>query len=406
MVSIPPAARLRCLRYAATGLGCGHAAEVVCNICDCWCVCVCVCMCVSGCTWAGPSGVHRLEARPIHCARVVGCGRVWTGARWGVPRCGVRVVFDRTCCRGRRLQQLGSTEWVEAHYRTVQNKVVTCTWHGQRVAAACQRQSSHLGWWADINVDEAVDSQGPPQIFSTPSLSQVLFRAAKAVPQPVCAAPASAEVAETKAALCADAETVPGGTWWVGGASRCTVSNRGVCWHRNNVRLLASQETPGEQLAAHPSCWPTWVRQRPDSVHCGMTTAWVPTAHLPRGSPRGGCCVVWPPQHAGVAALDLSFSGDQYGVYHSVYDSYTWMATFGDPSFAFHRGCAQFAGTLAIMLATDAVRVEPVPAQLHLLPPQPLTPFAVCRCVHRCFHSTSRTTPTPCSDTSGRWRTM
>ena len=49
MVSIPPAARLRCLRYADTGLGCGHAAEVVCNICDCWCVCVCVCVCVCAC---------------------------------------------------------------------------------------------------------------------------------------------------------------------------------------------------------------------------------------------------------------------------------------------------------------------------------------------------------------------
>ena len=111
----------------------------------------------------------------------------------------------------------------------MQNKVVTCTWHGQRVAAACQRQSSHLGWWADINVDEAVDSQGPPQIFSTPSLSQVLFRAAKAVPQPVCAAPASAEVAETKAALCADAETVPGGTWWAVQGTRASFAVGGRC---------------------------------------------------------------------------------------------------------------------------------------------------------------------------------
>jgi len=63
---------------------------------------------------------------------------------------------------------------------------------------------------------------------------------------------------------------------------------------------------------------------------------------------------VW--QHSGIAALDLSFTGGEYGVYHSVYDSFHWMDTYGDPSFAFHKAAADLIGTMAIMLASDAVR--------------------------------------------------
>jgi len=38
----------------------------------------------------------------------------------------------------------------------------------------------------------------------------------------------------------------------------------------------------------------------------------------------------------GVPSMDLSFYG-AYGVYHSVYDSFHWMTTEGDPTFAYHR---------------------------------------------------------------------
>ena len=55
-------------------------------------------------------------------------------------------------------------------------------------------------------------------------------------------------------------------------------------------------------------------------------------------------------QHLGVAALDMNFGGD-YGVYHSIYDSFRWMEKFGDPTFEYHAAAAQLWGTIALRLA-------------------------------------------------------
>jgi N-acetylated-alpha-linked acidic dipeptidase len=55
-------------------------------------------------------------------------------------------------------------------------------------------------------------------------------------------------------------------------------------------------------------------------------------------------------QHLGVPALDMGFGGD-YGVYHSAYDSFYWMAHFGDPTFKYHVAAAQIWGTVAMRLA-------------------------------------------------------
>ncbi|HYP52518.1 MAG TPA: M28 family metallopeptidase, partial [Pyrinomonadaceae bacterium] len=55
-------------------------------------------------------------------------------------------------------------------------------------------------------------------------------------------------------------------------------------------------------------------------------------------------------QHLGVAAIDMGFGGD-YGVYHSAYDSFHWMAKFGDPKFEYHTASAQIWGTVALRLA-------------------------------------------------------
>ena len=55
-------------------------------------------------------------------------------------------------------------------------------------------------------------------------------------------------------------------------------------------------------------------------------------------------------QHLGVAALDMGFGGD-YGVYHSAYDSFTWMSKFGDPKFEYHPTAARLWGTIALRLA-------------------------------------------------------
>ena len=55
-------------------------------------------------------------------------------------------------------------------------------------------------------------------------------------------------------------------------------------------------------------------------------------------------------QHLGVPSLDMGFGGD-YGVYHSAYDSFYWMAHFGDPTFQYHVAAAQIWGTIALRLA-------------------------------------------------------
>ncbi len=58
--------------------------------------------------------------------------------------------------------------------------------------------------------------------------------------------------------------------------------------------------------------------------------------------------------HLGVASTDLVFDGP-YGVYHSVYDSYHWMATEGDPGFLYHAAMAKYAGLLALRFANASL---------------------------------------------------
>ncbi|HEX8160733.1 MAG TPA: M28 family metallopeptidase [Pyrinomonadaceae bacterium] len=58
-------------------------------------------------------------------------------------------------------------------------------------------------------------------------------------------------------------------------------------------------------------------------------------------------------QHLGVPSLDMGFGGD-YGVYHSAYDSFTWMTKFGDPQFTYHVAAAQIWGTIAMRLADSS----------------------------------------------------
>ncbi|KAI9265440.1 hypothetical protein EDC94DRAFT_517037 [Helicostylum pulchrum] len=58
--------------------------------------------------------------------------------------------------------------------------------------------------------------------------------------------------------------------------------------------------------------------------------------------------------HVGVACIDMAFSGD-YGVYHSVYDSFHWMEKFGDPDFKYHEAMVKVWGLLALRLADDLI---------------------------------------------------
>ena len=52
----------------------------------------------------------------------------------------------------------------------------------------------------------------------------------------------------------------------------------------------------------------------------------------------------------GIPSVDLVFDGP-YGVYHSVYDDYAWMAKAGDPGFLYHAAMARYAGVLALRYA-------------------------------------------------------
>src|SRR5689334_13918385 len=59
-------------------------------------------------------------------------------------------------------------------------------------------------------------------------------------------------------------------------------------------------------------------------------------------------------QHLGIASLNLGYGGeDGGGIYHSIYDDFTWYTKFDDTSFVYGRALAQTVGT-AVMRLADA----------------------------------------------------
>ncbi|HXT22317.1 MAG TPA: M28 family peptidase, partial [Thermoanaerobaculia bacterium] len=57
-------------------------------------------------------------------------------------------------------------------------------------------------------------------------------------------------------------------------------------------------------------------------------------------------------QHLGATALNLGFEGEEnYGQYHSIYDSYDHYRRFGDPGFVYGAALAQVGGRLTLRLA-------------------------------------------------------
>lgn len=61
-------------------------------------------------------------------------------------------------------------------------------------------------------------------------------------------------------------------------------------------------------------------------------------------------------QHLGVASMNSGFGGDDGGgVYHSIYDDFTWYSRFGDPDFQFERALSQYNGTATMRLADSEV---------------------------------------------------
>jgi N-acetylated-alpha-linked acidic dipeptidase len=62
--------------------------------------------------------------------------------------------------------------------------------------------------------------------------------------------------------------------------------------------------------------------------------------------------------HLGIPVADLSFTGP-YRVYHSVYDTHTWVSNHGDPGFRYHAALVQLWGIVALRLASaDAIPLD------------------------------------------------
>ncbi|KAJ0028594.1 hypothetical protein Pint_36251 [Pistacia integerrima] len=59
-------------------------------------------------------------------------------------------------------------------------------------------------------------------------------------------------------------------------------------------------------------------------------------------------------QHAGVPSVDVYYGRD-FPVYHTAYDSYTWMVNHADPLFLRHVAVAGVWGLLALRLADDSI---------------------------------------------------
>ena len=56
--------------------------------------------------------------------------------------------------------------------------------------------------------------------------------------------------------------------------------------------------------------------------------------------------------HLGIASLNIGFGGETGGgIYHSIYDDFYWVTTFGDHDFAYGKALAQTGGTAALRMA-------------------------------------------------------
>ncbi|KAB1200302.1 putative glutamate carboxypeptidase 2 [Morella rubra] len=59
-------------------------------------------------------------------------------------------------------------------------------------------------------------------------------------------------------------------------------------------------------------------------------------------------------QHAGVPSVDIYYGRD-FPVYHTAFDSYSWMTNYGDPLFQRHVAVSGIWGLLALHLADDSI---------------------------------------------------
>ncbi len=78
------------------------------------------------------------------------------------------------------------------------------------------------------------------------------------------------------------------------------------------------------------------------------------TATPAMGDPGGGSDFAGFYNHLGIPIAEWGFGGAG-GVYHSQYDSFHWMSTFADPTFAYHAAAARVAAAMVLRTANADV---------------------------------------------------
>jgi N-acetylated-alpha-linked acidic dipeptidase len=98
------------------------------------------------------------------------------------------------------------------------------------------------------------------------------------------------------------------------------------------------------------SVYERWRTQKAEQSVRSYAVPGAAAASVPFGLLGGGSDYMVFLQHDGVPSADLIFDGP-YGVYHSVYDDYAWMARYGDPGFRYHAAMSRVWGLLAMRFA-------------------------------------------------------
>jgi N-acetylated-alpha-linked acidic dipeptidase len=104
-------------------------------------------------------------------------------------------------------------------------------------------------------------------------------------------------------------------------------------WHKANLPAAESTQEPTEAIGD--------TRRVP----AAQAMSDVPVGDLGSGSDYTVFL-----QHVGVPSTDVSSTGS-YGVYHSVFDNFSWFKKFGDPDFSYEQQMARVFGLEAIRMA-------------------------------------------------------
>jgi N-acetylated-alpha-linked acidic dipeptidase len=120
------------------------------------------------------------------------------------------------------------------------------------------------------------------------------------------------------------------------------------------VPALVEATQAVQDPASGQSIYERWKSQPRVANARGYGVASATSGPVPFGVLGGGSDFMVFLLHDGVPSLDMIFDGP-YGVYHSLYDDYTWMERYGDPGFHYHAAMSRLWGLLAIRFANADV---------------------------------------------------